>query len=169
MSSSETQKRQLLYDHCMQTNDLLRDSNEKISTRFANMLTLDSSVLTVLFGIAYFLFQNGTAGTTYLPHSLALITSLGVSMSFFFGAIAFGVFYYRPTAFVFPDPSILIDRLKEKTHEEVLAAMAATIAKQVSLNMKTVNNRGSKLKVMMTLTALGFVGVLVTAFVLIYV
>jgi hypothetical protein len=165
MSSPEIQKRQLFYDYCMQTNNWLRDSNEKINTRFSNILTLDSSVLTILFGLAYFLFQSGTA---CLPHNTVLAVSLGVSMLFFLVAIAFGVLYYRPTDFDFADPSILIERLKSMSHEKVLGGMAATIAKQVSNNMDVVNERGGKLRWTMTLTAVGFVVVFLTASLLIY-
>jgi hypothetical protein len=150
----------------MKTNSWLRDSNEKINTRFSNILTLDSSVLTILFGLAYFLFQSTTkyvsTNTTWVG------VSLGASMFVFLIAIAYGVFHSRPSDFYFADPSVLINKLKDMPHEKVLASMAATIGEQVSNNMTVVNDRGNKLNRTMILTAIGFVLVSITACLLIY-
>ncbi|MGA2460315.1 MAG: hypothetical protein ABSF82_02725 [Candidatus Bathyarchaeia archaeon] len=125
-------------------------------------------MLTILFGLGYFLFQNRLNLSNYGWLTVALPIFFALCLFIFILAIAVGVFYYRPVDFNFADPMVLVDTLKGVPYAITLSRIAATIAKQVSKNREVVNKRGAHLEWVMTLTAIGFFLMFLTGSLLVY-
>ena len=155
MSEEEIRKAQFFFDFVAKSDDVTELSNERVTKKIHEVLTLASTLVPVVFGLGYFIISQTKQQVTVIPIFLSLIV--------FLLAIIKGVFLLKPKQLFHMDVLKLIEKYKDETLDYIINISAISWADMVNDNQIIINSKEKGINQMFILIALGLI-VLAVAF-----
>jgi len=146
--NDETLKGKLFLSLARDANRQVRAANQNLSSKIYNMIAINASAITILFGVTFVTEHRWGSSNVFWLIGLALLLVSTV----------FGVVGYRPLSFQFINPMDLIRELHEadKSYGLTVRKTAGSISSVVELNIEVVNKKAKLFEYMLALMVAGF-------------
>jgi hypothetical protein len=161
--SEDIENARLLYEQALRFENWVHMFDQKVNSKLSDIVGLDSAVLVVLFGLAYFLLKDDMEKI----NRVIVAIPLALSLILFVLSMGVAVYHYRPQ--VFEIGMVVAGKGKAtKSYASSLVDLSTNINESADKNMETVNKRADGLRNSMYCILAGFGFLIFAAFALLY-